>query len=104
MSPQEVRHKDNELVELMPRIVSRENMLAAYQAVKSNAGAAGIDEMSVEALSHWMREHWEQTKASLLEGRYEPQPVKRVELCLWAGSVSADSSSSASASNVIKRA
>ena len=64
----------------MPRIVSRENMLAAYQAVKRNAGAAGIDEMSTAALSDWARNHWEQTKASLLEGRYEPQPVKRVDI------------------------
>lgn len=74
------RHKDNELAELMPRIVSRENMLTAYQAVKRNAGAAGIDEMSVEALGGWVRQCWEQTKASLLEGRYEPQAVKRVDI------------------------
>ncbi len=74
------RHKDNDLAELMPRIVSRENMLAAYQAVKRNAGAPGIDEMSVAALGDWLREHWEQIKASLLEGRYEPQPVKRVDI------------------------
>ena len=75
------RHHDNDLAELMPRIVSRENMLAAYQAVKRNAGAAGVDEMSVAALSDWVRNHWEQMKASLLEGRYEPQPVKRVDIC-----------------------
>lgn len=74
------RHNDSDLAELMPRIVSRENMLAAYQAVKRNAGAAGVDEMSVEALSDWVRNHWEQTKASLLAGRYEPQPVKRVDI------------------------
>lgn len=72
---------DSDLAEeLMPRIVSRENMLAAYQAVKRNAGAAGVDEMSTEALSDWVRNCWEQTKASLLEGRYEPQPVKRVDI------------------------
>lgn len=64
----------------MPRILSRENMLAAYQAVKRNAGAAGIDAMSTEALSRWVRNHWEQTKASLLEGRYEPRPVRRVDI------------------------
>ena len=76
------RHNDNDLAEeLMLRIVSRENMLAAYQAVKRNAGAAGVDEMSTEALSDWVRKRWEQTKASLLESRYEPQPVKRVDIC-----------------------
>ena len=74
------RYKDNDPAERMPCILSRENMLAAYQAVKRNAGAAGVDEMSVEALGDWVRNRWEQTKASLLEGRYEPQPVKRVDI------------------------
>jgi peptidyl-tRNA hydrolase len=41
----------------MPLIVSCENMLTAYQAVKHNAGATGIDEMSTEALSDWVRKH-----------------------------------------------
>jgi group II intron reverse transcriptase/maturase len=78
--PTGTRHNDSDLAELMPRILSRENMLAAYQAVKRNAGAAGIDTISTEALSRWVKNHWEQTKASLLEGRYEPQPVRRVDI------------------------
>jgi hypothetical protein len=56
------RHKDNDLAGLMPRTVSRENMLAAFQAVKRNAGAAGVDEMNVEALGDWVRKRWEQTR------------------------------------------
>jgi RNA-directed DNA polymerase len=72
--------KENDLAELMPRIVSRENMLTAWQAVKRNGGAAGIDNMSVETLPTWLKAHWEQTKAELLTGRYRPRAVRRVDI------------------------
>jgi len=61
---------DNDLTELMPRILSRENMLTAWQAVKRNGGAPGIDRMTVETLPTWLRANWEQTKADLLARRY----------------------------------
>jgi RNA-directed DNA polymerase len=73
-------NNDNELGVLMHRILTRQNMLAAYRAVKRNAGAPGVDNMSVAALGAWLQENWEQTKADLLEGRYEPQPVRRVDI------------------------
>jgi len=72
--------KDNDLSELMPRILSRENMLAAWQAVRRNAGAAGVDRLQVEAMPAWLSANWEQTKASLLAGGYEPQAVRRVDI------------------------
>ena len=55
-------------------------MRAAYQQVKGNAGAPGIDGMSVEELGPHLREEWQRIKEALLAGRYEPQPVKRVEI------------------------
>lgn len=72
--------RDSDLTELMPRILSRENMLTAWQSVKRNAGAAGIDKMTVEKLPAWLRANWEQIKADLLAGRYHPQPVRRVDI------------------------
>ena len=72
--------EENDLAELMPRIVSRENMLAAWQAVKRNGGAAGIDKMTVETLPTWLKANWEQTKADLLAGRYRPRAVRRVDI------------------------
>jgi RNA-directed DNA polymerase len=77
---EEDKDKDNDLAALMPRILARENMLSAYRAVKHNAGAAGVDRLQVEALRPWLKEHWEQTKADLLEGRYKPQAVRRVDI------------------------
>ena len=55
-------------------------MRAAYQQVKRNAGAPGIDGMSVEELGPHLREEWQRIKEALLVERYEPQPVKRVEI------------------------
>lgn len=72
--------RENDLAEMMPRILSRENMFAALAAVQRNAGAAGINEMTVEKLPTWLKANWKQTKADLLAGRYRPQAVRRVDI------------------------
>ncbi len=61
--------KDNAPCELMPRILSRENMLAAWQAVRRNAGAAGVDRLQVEALPEWLKARWEQTTTLAASGQ-----------------------------------
>ena len=43
----------------MEKLLASEQLRAAYQAVKRNAGAPGIDGMTVEALGPHLREHWE---------------------------------------------
>ena len=65
---------------MLEEVVERQNMRAAYQQVKRNAGAPGIDGMSVEELGPHLREEWPRIKEALLGERYEPQPVKRVEI------------------------
>jgi len=65
---------------LMERVVGRDNMLAAYRRVLANKGSAGVDEMPVEALMPYLREHWAAIKEELLHGRYEPSPVRGVEI------------------------
>lgn len=65
---------------LMEAVVERKNMGRAYKRVVSNKGSAGIDEMSVEDLGAHLREHWPQIKEQLLQGTYEPQPVRGVEI------------------------
>ena len=64
----------------MAAVVARENMVAALQRVKSNKGAAGVDGMGVEALDGYLRVNWPQIKEALLEGEYQPSPVRRVEI------------------------
>ena len=65
---------------MLEEVVERQNMRAAYQQVKRNAGAPGIDGMNVEELGPYLREEWQGIKEALLDERYEPQPVKRVEI------------------------
>ena len=65
---------------MMEAVVERENMTAALQRVKSNKGSAGVDGVTVEELDEFLREHWPRIRAELLEDRYKPSPVLRVEI------------------------
>nr|WP_255407649.1 MULTISPECIES: reverse transcriptase domain-containing protein [unclassified Sporosarcina] len=65
---------------LMERIVSRENLLSALKRVERNKGSHGVDEMPVQNLRAHIVQHWDSMKKELLEGTYEPQPVRRVEI------------------------
>lgn len=65
---------------LMERILSRENLLSALKRVERNKGSHGVDGMSVQNLRKHILEHWESMKMELLEGTYDPQPVRRVEI------------------------
>jgi len=64
----------------MEAVVERENMFRALRQVEANKGSAGIDGVSVVTLRASLREHWPRIKEELLEGRYQPQPVRRVEI------------------------
>ncbi|HVV02282.1 MAG TPA: group II intron reverse transcriptase/maturase, partial [Verrucomicrobiae bacterium] len=64
----------------MEQVVSRENATAAWQAVKRNAGSAGIDRMTTGQLRDHIRAHWETIRNKLLTGTYVPSPVRRVEI------------------------
>jgi RNA-directed DNA polymerase len=64
----------------MDAVVERENLWQALRRVEGNKGAAGVDDMPVEALRPYLKKHWPRIKAELQEGRYEPSPVLRVEI------------------------
>ena len=65
---------------LMEAVVAQENMRAAHRKVLANKGSPGIDGMTVEELPDYIRKEWPRLRKELLEGRYRPQPVKRVEI------------------------
>ena len=65
---------------LMEEVLRRENVFAAYERVKRNGGAAGVDGMTVDDLMPYCREHWARIREEILSGRYKPQPVRRVEI------------------------
>ena len=56
-------------------------------AGSAQQGRGGVDGMSVEALSAHLKDHWPTIRARLLDGSYEPQPVRRVEIPKPAGGV-----------------
>ena len=65
---------------LMEQILSRQNLLTALKRVEKNKGSHGIDGMSVQTLRRHLMDHWDFLKATLVEGTYQPQPVRRVEI------------------------
>jgi RNA-directed DNA polymerase len=66
--------------QLMERVVERSNLKLAYQRVVENKGAPGVDDVSVPEFKGWLKMHWPSVKTALLEGRYLPRPVRRVDI------------------------
>ena len=64
----------------MEEVVERGNMWAALKRVKGNKGSPGIDGMAVDELPAYLKAHWETVRAKLLDGSYQPQPVRRCEI------------------------
>lgn len=73
-------HESGATLQLMEAVVARSNMFAAYDRVMENKGAAGVDEMPLDHLKPYLKEHWPRIKEELLNGRYEPLPVRGVEI------------------------
>lgn len=72
---------------LMERVVERSNMRRAYERVVRNKGAAGVDGVAVTELKDWLVVHWPSVKRALLDGRYVPRPVRRVDIPKPSGGV-----------------
>jgi RNA-directed DNA polymerase len=65
---------------LLEEILSRPNMLAAYDRVTGNKGAAGIDEVEAKDFKLQLDQKWTEIKSQLENGSYQPQAVKRVTI------------------------
>lgn len=61
-------------------VFARENMQTALKRVESNKGAAGIDGMQVTDLRGYLKAHWLEVRTVLESGKYQPNPVRRVEI------------------------
>ena len=66
--------------DLMERVLEGDNLRRALRQVRRNKGAPGIDGMTVDDLVPHIKAHWSEIRASLLEGTYAPQLVRRVEI------------------------
>ena len=63
---------------LMDKVYSVKNLKAAWEKVKANKGASGIDRQSIEAFQANEGKYLEELQESLRVNRYEAKPVKRV--------------------------
>jgi RNA-directed DNA polymerase len=65
---------------LMELVCERENLKEALRQVKANKGSPGVDGMTVVGITDYLKQHWPTIREQLLNGTYEPKPVKRVEI------------------------
>jgi len=65
---------------LMEEVCERANLKEALRQVKANKGSAGVDGMTVGQLTDYLKQHWPAIREQLLNGTYEPKPVRRVEI------------------------
>jgi len=64
----------------MEEVCERENLKEALRQVKGNKGSAGMDGVTVDQLTDYLKQHWPVIREQLLNGTYEPKPVRRVEI------------------------
>lgn len=65
---------------LLEEILSPNNLNKAYRRVKGNNGAGGVDGMGTDELLSYLTTHKDELLESILNGRYRPNPVRRVEI------------------------
>lgn len=70
----------NTYIATIENVVSGRNMQEAYKAVIRNKGAPGIDGITTEEVKKVIQEEWPKIKQDILEGKYWPSPVRRVEI------------------------
>ena len=63
---------------LMEAICDPDNIEAAVRAVVRNKGAPGVDGITVRQLPDVLQARWPEIERQLRQGRYQPQPVRRV--------------------------
>jgi RNA-directed DNA polymerase len=65
---------------LMEEVCQPDNLNQAYRRVKAHRGAPGVDGLTIDDLSSWIAAHKQEFLAALLDGSYQPQPVRGVQI------------------------
>lgn len=83
-SESSVAKRTTERPALMDRVMEQachpDNLKAALKRVRANKGSPGVDGMTVDELPGYLKEHWPAHRNQLLQGTYQPAPVKRVDI------------------------
>lgn len=72
---------------LLEKILDRRNLSLAYRRVKKNSGSYGVDGMKVDELLPYLLQNGKTIRQLILQGKYQPQPVRRVEIAKPDGGV-----------------
>src|ERR1035437_8606322 len=72
---------------LMEAVCERENLKAALRRVRANKGSPGVDGITVIGIEDYLKQHWPAIREQLLNGTYEPKPVRRVDIAKPDGGV-----------------
>ena len=67
-------------MKLIEKVLSKDNLNEAYKQVIRNKGASGIDEMICEEVKEYLKIHGNDLINQILSRKYQPFPVKRVEI------------------------
>ena len=67
-------------IRLLESILESGNMRRATKRVISNDGAPGVDRLRCSQLAGYLKRHWPKIKEALLNGSYQPLPVRRKEI------------------------
>ena len=73
----EIRKVETDM-ELLEKVLSKENLNMAYKQVYKNKGASGVDGVTTKELFAYIREHKEEIIWQIRNRKYKPQPVRRV--------------------------
>jgi RNA-directed DNA polymerase len=65
---------------MIEQVLNRRNIMRAYHQVVSNKGSAGVDGMPVKELYDHLNKNREQMESDIREGKYQPQPIRGVEI------------------------
>lgn len=66
--------------DIITKILDRDNLNLAFKNVKANKGASGIDDLSIDETAQYIRENKKTIVWQLYNRKYQPQPVRRVEI------------------------
>ena len=67
-------------MELLEKILAKDNMNQAYKKVVSNKGVAGVDGITVDEVDNYIRENKERIFNKIRKRYYKPKPVLRVQI------------------------
>lgn len=65
---------------MLEQILSNQNMNEARKKVRANKGSAGVDDITIDDLDTFIQENWANIIAQIRKRKYNPLPVKRVEI------------------------